>query len=165
MLLEYGQVECLAAKEKYSIMIDKLQVMEVIHQALDGTDKYLVDLKITTDNRIYVFIDGDSGIIIDDCVDLSRQIEGSLDREVEDFKLNVASAGLDSPLKLTRQYKKNVGQTLSVTTMTGEKHEGELMDADDEKIVLHIRAKKKCDDVDMTFAYKDIKTAKIVVKF
>lgn len=139
--------------------------MEVIHQALEGTDKYLVDLKITTDNRIFVSIDGDTGIIIDDCVELSRKIEGSLDRDSEDFELNVASAGLDSPLKLTRQYKKNIGQILAVTTMTGDKHEGRLTEADDEKIVLHVRGKKKSDDVDLTFPYKDIKTAKIVVIF
>ena len=74
-------------------MIDKLQVLSVIDTALAGTDKFLVDLKISSDNRINVAIDGDNGITIDDCIDLSRKIESSLDRDVEDFELNVASAG------------------------------------------------------------------------
>ena len=77
---------------KDKTMIDKLHILDVITSSLDGTDKYLVDLKITADNRIYVSIDGDNGILIDDCVDLSRKIENSLNRDEEDFELNVASA-------------------------------------------------------------------------
>ena len=74
-------------------MIDKLHVLDIIHSHLQGSDKFLVDLKITSDNRIFVSIDGDEGVLIDDCVALSRAIENSLDRDAEDFELNVASAG------------------------------------------------------------------------
>ncbi len=146
-------------------MIDKLHVLNIIQTALEGTDKYLVDLKITTDNRIFVAIDGDNGIVIDDCVELSRTIETSLNREEEDFELNVASAGLDSPLKLPRQYKRNVGRELTLDTFDGDHAEGRLVEADDEQITLKRLGKKHADEAPMHFAYRDIKTAKIVIKF
>lgn len=162
LLLRYRFVEQQKRKTK---MIDKLHVLSVIDDALSGTDKFLVDLKISTDNRINVAIDGDNGIIIDDCVELSRAIENSLDRDAEDFELNVASAGLDSPLKLKRQYKKNVGQELSVTTFDGEHVEGRLVEADDEQITIKQAGRKNAPAEPMHFAYGDIKTAKIIVKF
>jgi len=146
-------------------MIDKLHVLNVIKTALEGSDKYLVDLKITTDNRIFVAIDGDNGIIIDDCVELSRTIEANLNRDEEDFELNVASAGLDSPLRLPRQYKKNIGRELTVDTFDGDHAEGRLVDADDEQITLKRPGKKHANEEPLHFAYRDIKTAKIIIKF
>ncbi len=146
-------------------MIDKMHVLSVIDEALAGSDKFLVDLKISTDNRINVAIDGDNGITIDDCIALSRTIENSLDRDKEDFELNVASAGLDSPLKLKRQYRKNVGQELAVTTFDGESVTGRLVEADEEHITLKPAGKKKAPAEPVTFDYKDIKTAKIVINF
>lgn len=146
-------------------MIDKLHVLNVIDETLSGSDKFLVDLKISTDNRINVAIDGDNGITIDDCIELSRAIEGSLDRDEEDFELNVASAGLDSPLKLKRQYKKNVGQDLTVTTFEGKTVEGKLVEADDEQITLQPEGNRKFKPEPVKFGYADIKTAKIVIKF
>lgn len=146
-------------------MIDKLQILEVIDRELSGSDKFLVDLKISTDNRINVSIDGDNGITIDDCIALSRAIENSLDRDAEDFELNVASAGADSPLKLKRQYKKNIGRELSVTTFDGGYMEGRLVDADEEKIVLKLAGKKNSANEPVEFAYPDIKTAKVIIKF
>ena len=123
------------------------------------------NLKISTDNRINVAIDGDNGITIDDCIELSRTIEGSLDRDAEDFELNVASAGLDSPLKLKRQYKKNVGRDLTVTTFEGETTEGQLVEADDEHITLQPQGNRKSQPKPVQYAYSDIKTAKIVIHF
>jgi ribosome maturation factor RimP len=146
-------------------MIDKLHVLSIIDSTLSGSDKFLVDLKISTDNRINVAIDGDNGITIDDCIELSRAIENSLDRDVEDFELNVASAGLDSPLKLKRQYKKNIGQDLSVTTFDSETFEGRLIDADDERIILKLPGRKNMHAEPVKLAYPDIKTAKIIIHF
>ena len=150
-------------------MIDKVEILDLIREVLDGTDKFLVDLHVSKDNRINVSIDGDNGINIDDCIELSRHIEGNLDREKEDFELNVASAGLDSPLKLLRQYKKNVGRSLKVETMVGEVKEGVLMEATDEKIVLKLELtkKQKKEGVSDAFEcqYEQIKIAKIVIKF
>lgn len=150
-------------------MIDKVEILDLIREVLDGTDKFLVDLHVSKDNRINVSIDGDNGINIDDCIELSRHIEGNLDREKEDFELNVASAGLESPLKLLRQYKKNVGRSLKVETMDGEVKEGVLMEATDEKIVLKLELtkKQKKEGVSDAFEcqYEQIKIAKIVIKF
>lgn len=146
-------------------MIDKLHVLNVIDTALSGTEKFLVDLKISTDNRINVAIDGDNGITIDDCIELSRTIENSLDRDVEDFELNVASAGLDSPLKLKRQYRKNIGRDLTVSTFDGETLEGTLVDSDDEKITIKLPGKKNAKAEPIQIAHTDIKTAKIIIKF
>ena len=85
-------------------MIDKFKVLDIVKDVLEGSDKYLVNMKITPDNRIFVDIDGDNGINIEDCIEVSRAIENSLNRDEEDFELNVSSAGADSPLKMPRQY-------------------------------------------------------------
>jgi len=146
-------------------MIDKLYVLDVIDKSLSGTDKFLVDLKISADNRINVAIDGDNGITIDDCIELSRAIENSLDRDEEDFELNVASAGLDSPLKMKRQYKKNIGRDLTVVTFEGDSFEGQLITADDENISLKLPGKKNAALEPVTIPYSEINTAKIVIKF
>jgi ribosome maturation factor RimP len=146
-------------------MIDKMHVLNVIDEALAGSDKFLVDLKISTDNRINVAIDGDNGITIDDCIALSRTIENSLDRDEEDFELNVASAGLDSPLKLKRQYRKNIGQDLAVTTFDGESVTGRLTEADEEHIVVKPAGSRKAPAEPVSIAYGDIKTAKVVIHF
>jgi len=150
-------------------MIDKVGILDLVCCFLEGTDKFLVDLHVSKDNRINVSIDGDNGINIDDCIELSRYIESHLDRDVEDFELNVASAGLDTPLKLLRQYKKNVGRSLRVELMTGEIKEGVLVEATDDKIALELDLpkKQKKEGVSSGFEcpYSEIKTAKIVIKF
>ncbi len=162
LLLHYPQQQ---KEPNTTVMIDKLHVLNVIDTALAGSNKFLVDLKISTDNRINVAIDGDNGITIDDCIELSRAIEGSLDRDEEDFELNVASAGLDSPLKLKRQYRKNIGRELSVTTFDGENVTGRLTEADETHIVVQPAGKKKAPAEPVSFEYSDIKTAKIVINF
>ncbi|MBR0072249.1 MAG: ribosome assembly cofactor RimP [Bacteroidales bacterium] len=151
--------------------MDKVTVLGLIKDKLEGTDKFLVDLRISNDNRINVAIDGDNGITIDDCVELSRYIEKSLNRDEEDFELNVASAGLDSPLKLHRQYVKNIGRFLAITTNDGEKTTGKLMQVSDNEVTIlpdNLPRKKKQDpeeDNTKTIAFNDIQTAKIIVKF
>lgn len=146
-------------------MIEKIKILELINNALEGSDKFLVNLKITPDNRIFVDIDGDNGVTIDDCIELNRTIEGQLDRDEEDFELNVGSAGADMPLKLTRQYRKNVGRELEVVMVDGEKAEGILEDASDEGIVLRTKGTKKQAPETLHLAYRDIKSARVAIKF
>ena len=122
-------------------------------------------MKITPDNRIFVDIDGDNGITIDDCIELSRLIENSLDREEEDFELNVSSAGADSPLKMPRQYKRHIGRNLSVDALDGSHVEGTLAEADDDHFTIHIKGTKKEAPKDYTFAYTDVATVKVVLEF
>lgn len=147
------------------VMIEKIKILELINNALEGSDKFLVNLKITPDNRIFVDIDGDNGVTIDDCIELNRTIEGQLDRDEEDFELNVGSAGADMPLKLTRQYRKNVGRELEVVMVDGEKAEGILEDASDEGIVLRTKGTKKQAPETLHLAYRDIKSARVAIKF
>ena len=146
-------------------MIEKIKILELVGNALEGSDKYLVNLKITPDNRIFVDIDGDNGVTIDDCIELSRAIEGQLDRDEEDFELNVGSAGADMPLKLPRQYRRHIGRDLEVTTFDGEKITAELTATDDEGITLRTHATKKTPAEENHLAYKDIKVAKVVITF
>jgi ribosome maturation factor RimP len=146
-------------------MIDKFKVLDIVKDALEGTEKYLINMRITPDNRIYVDIDGDNGITIDDCIELSRTIENSLNREEEDFELNVSSAGADAPLKMPRQYRRHIGREVSVETFDNGTVEGTLTSADDNQFVIHIKGTKQVAPKDLTFAYTDIKSAKVVLKF
>ena len=146
-------------------MIEKIKILELINQALEGSDKFLVSLKITPDNRIYVDIDGDNGVTIDDCITLSRAIESQLDRDEEDFALDVSSAGADQPLKLTRQYLKNIGREVEAVTFDGEKTVGELTEADEEHITLRTAGSKKQAPQELTLKRSDVKSVKVVIKF
>ncbi|MEA4966555.1 MAG: ribosome assembly cofactor RimP [Bacteroidaceae bacterium] len=148
-------------------MIDKEKVQSVVNQELEGADLFLVDLKIGKDNKISVFIDGDNGVTIQNCIDLSRKIESNFDREVEDFELSVFSSGVGEPLKLNRQYKKNIGRNIEViTNEEGEKIVGELLMVDEEKIVVKVQPKKKKDPiVEKEILIDNIKESKIIILF
>ncbi len=146
-------------------MIDKFKVLDTVKDVLEGSDKYLVNMKITPDNRIFVDIDGDNGINIDDCIEVSRAIENSLNRDEEDFELNVSSAGADSPLKMPRQYRRHVGRELSVEPFDGEKVEGRLTEAGDTQFTIKTKGTKKEAPKELTFAYEDVKTARVIIQF
>ena len=146
-------------------MIDKIKIIDIVHEVLDGSDKFLVNVKITPDNRIYVDIDGDNGITIDDCIELSRAIESKLNRDDEDFALDVSSAGADAPLKLTRQYIKNVGRQLEIDLQDASHLEGTLLEADNEKIVLKTKGTKKQPPKTLTLPYSDIRMARVIIQF
>jgi ribosome maturation factor RimP len=99
-------------------------------------------LTITEANKIIVTLDGDNGVQLQDCIDVSRSIEPNLDREEQDFSLEVASVGVGSPLKLVRQYKKNVERMLIVKLQDSTIIEAKLTDANDEQIVLSWEARE-----------------------
>lgn len=147
-------------------MIDKEVVLGIIKEKLDGSDLFLVDLRIGKDNKISVFIDGDNGVKIQDCIDLSRAIEGNLDREVEDFELSVYSSGIGEPLLLKRQYTKNIGRNIAITTNNDERFEGELVKVDEEKILVRLLPKRKKDlVVEKEIMFDNIKEGKIIILF
>ena len=147
------------------LMIDKFKVLDIVKDVLEGSDKYLVNMKITPDNRIFVDLDGDNGINIDDCIEVSRAIENSLNRDEEDFELNVSSAGADSPLKMPRQYRRHVGRELSVEPFEGAKVEGILTEAGDSQFTIKTKGSKKEPSQELTFAYEDVKTARVIIRF
>ncbi len=151
----------------------KDKVTELLNKALQENDSlFLIDFSITLDNKIKVVLDGDAGVTLKDCMAISRAIEHNLDREEEDFALEVASAGATSPLVLPRQYKKNLGKKLEVKT-TGENIEGVLTEAAEDRIVLEWKARepkpvgkgKITVQKRQEIAISDIKEAKVVLKF
>lgn len=109
-------------------MILKERIIELINEKINGTHLFLIDAKVLPGNRIEVFIDGDNGLGINDCVDLSRHIEKSLDREVEDFSLEVSSPGATLPLKLSRQYIKHIGRDFELKLNDGSTLTGTLIE-------------------------------------
>lgn len=148
-------------------MIDKERVHDVVNQELENTDLFLIDIKIGKDNKISVIIDGDNGVTIQNCIDLSRQIEKNFDREVEDFELSVMSAGIGEPLKLIRQYKKNFGKSIEILIKeNSEKIVGELIGVDDEKVIVKIQPKKKKEPIiEREILIDNIKESKIIILF
>ncbi len=149
------------------------KVIELLQAGLDEKPSiFLIDLTITDAFKVIVTIDGDNGVTLQDCIDVSRSIEHNLDREEQDFSLEVASAGVSSPLKHLRQYKKNVGRTLIVKLAT-ETIEAKLLEATDDKIVLTWEAReskkigkgKETVQKQQEIPYTDIKEAIVTVNF
>lgn len=155
-------------------MAFKEKVKELINQAMaEHTDLFLIDYTISTDYKISITIDGDQGVTLQDCIDVSRIIEHSLDREEQDFSLEVASAGATSPLKLPRQFKKNIGRKLKVVTLSQEKYEATIVDADDTQIFLEWKSRetkpvgkgKVTVEKKEAVAYDQIKEAIVIITF
>jgi ribosome maturation factor RimP len=114
----------------------KEKVKQLLDEGLaEYPDLFLIDLTITDANKIIVTLDGDNGVQLQDCINISRAIEHNLDREDVDFGLEVASAGVSASLKQVRQYRKNIGRTLNVKTKT-QTIEAKLVDVSDEDITL-----------------------------
>ena len=155
-------------------MTFKNKVQELLDVALaERPELFLVDLSINEANKISINLDGDQGVNLQDCIDISRTIENNLDREEQDFSLEVASAGVSSPLKFVRQYKKNIGRTLRVKTSSSEDLEAKLVAADEEKISLEWQARepkkigkgKETVQKKVDILYEDIKEAIVIVSF
>ena len=154
-------------------MTFKEKVNQLLTEGLEEKPSiFLIDLTITESFKIIVTIDGDNGVVLQDCIDISRAIEHNLDREEQDFSLEVASAGVSSPLKHLRQYKKNIGRTLEVKTNT-ETIEAVLTDATDENIVLEWEARepkkigkgKETVQKRVEIPYSEIKEAIVIITF
>lgn len=152
----------------------KTRVEELLNNFLqERIDLFLVDLKISTTNDITIIIDGDNGVSVQDCLDASRAIEFNMNREEEDFSLQVMSAGLGEPLALQRQYQKNIGREVEVLLNDATKIQGELATVADDKITLILRYRKLKDigkgkvdvEEEKDIFYTDIKKTLIVIKF
>lgn len=125
-------------------MIDKTALEKVIVDAMSGSDMFLVSTDVSTDNRIVVEIEKHHGsITIDDCVTINNAIEANFDRDVEDYELEVGSAGLTSPFKVRAQYDKNIGNMVEVLTKDGRKLRGTLKNANDDCFTIIISKKVK----------------------
>ncbi len=138
----------------------------------ENNSLFLISLDVNSANHIKVVIDGDEGVSVNDCIMVSRAIEHNLDRDEEDFSLEVTSAGVSEPLLMPRQYKKNVGRKLKVKT-ADDKFEGELMAADENEIKLSWKARepkpvgkgKVTVEKEAVLPYSDIVEAKVKITF
>jgi ribosome maturation factor RimP len=154
-------------------LITKENIEELAKKHLENTALYLTGIKISPTNAVSVSIDGDDGVKISDCVALSRFIESSLDRDAEDFSLDVSSHGAASPLVLPRQYKKHLGREFEVKTLDGTKADGKLIQFNDAGIVLEFSTREnkplgkgKITVIkQQTITYNQIKESKIKLKF
>ena len=146
-------------------MIEKKTVCQIVEEWLEGKDYFLVEVTVSPDDKIVVEIDHAEGVWIEDCVELSRYIESKLNREEEDYELEVGSAGIGQPFKVLQQYYNHIGLEVEVLTKGGRKLSGVLKDADEEKFVVTVQKKVKPEgakrpqlvEEDETFTYDDIK--------
>ncbi len=154
-------------------MITIQQIESLILDKLESDGVFVVDLSVSSSNRISVTLDSEKGIPISYCIDISRLIEHNLDREKEDFALEVSTAGLDQPLKLPRQYKKNIGREVDVITKEEKNITGKLTEVIDtgftveteEKVKIEGKKKKESRVTPHIFNFEDVKSVKIVVSF
>ena len=154
-------------------MIEKDIVYQLVKEGLADTDCFIVDVRVKPENVIVVEIDNQEGVDIDRCVHLHRFIEAHLDRDVEDYELEVGSAGITSPFKVIEQYRKNIGNEVEVLTRAGIKLDGILKDVSDDRFVVTVTKKVKTKtskrkvevEEDLTFGYDEIKYTKYLIRF
>jgi len=155
-------------------MIQESKVRELVHSRIEGSGLFLVDVVMGKSSDIRVLVDSMEGVKIEECVELSRWLTAELDKEDDNYSLEVSSPGLSAPLVLKQQYEKNLGRSVEVVFLDGKKKKGALKAVDDDGITLEVtekmvsggsQKKKKNVVVSKTFAFKDIKSTKVVVEF
>ena len=154
-------------------MIEKSTVSQIVNDWLEGKEYFVVDVNVSPDDKILVEIDHAEGVWIEDCVELSRYIESKLNREEEDYELEVGSAGIGQPFKVLQQYYIHLGCDVEVLTKGGIKYTGVLKDVNEERFVVTVQKKvkeageksPKLVDEDLCFTYDEIKYTKYLISF
>ena len=154
-------------------MIEKAVVTQFAEEHLQTSNNYLVDVTIKPGNLIVVEIDNDDSVSIDDCVALSQYIEAHLDRDVEDYELEVGSAGITSPFKVLRQYQKNVGNEVEMLLKSGTKKVGVLTAVDLTGATISVEKKVKPEGAkrpvmvteEEKYPFEEIKYTKYLIRF
>lgn len=148
------------------------KINDLIEAALrDRTDLFLIECTISSDHHIRILLDGDQGVNLKTCIEISRSIEHNLDRETEDFSLEVASAGVGNPLQNRRQYTKNIGRKLRVERDSETTLEGVLTAATETDFTLEWKQRepkpvgkgKQTVIKKEILSYQEIKSAKVLV--
>lgn len=140
-------------------MLTPEQIREIAEKQLEGTDLFVIGVKISPANEIELLIDSDTSVSIDRCVTVSRAVEAALEEVTDDFALMVASAGIGQPLKVFRQYKKLIGKPVEVILKDGVKIIAELRDASPESVTLAysekvaVEGKKRKEEVETVKTY------------
>lgn len=141
-------------------MIDGKKIELLANEYLQNKDIFLVSVKVSKDNVVVVCIDGDNGVNVDDCVELSRYIESKVDRDIEDYELTVTSFGLEQYFTMQRQYKKNVGENIEVVTTDNEKINGILKAVNEDAITLENKKKQE----DIVIGFDNINKSRVLIK-
>ncbi len=153
-------------------MINKEKILSLVNEKLEE-NMFLVDVSVNTANVIHVEIDSFTGLSIDQCVAISRHIEASLDRETEDFELQVSSPGAGQPFKVNEQYRKNLGRELEVTLAGGSVLKGLLAEATESSIVVETSVKEKPEGSSRKLlvtkkqqvSFEEIEKARVIISF
>ncbi len=155
-------------------MTFKEKVKDLLNKALEeNLQLFLIDLDFSETNKISVVIDGDSGVNLQDCININKFLDSGLEGEEVEYSIEVASAGLSSPLKLVRQYIKNIGRTLKIKTISQGDFEATLADANEENATLtwstrepkEIGKGKVTVHKSITIPYTEIKEAIVIISF
>ena len=154
-------------------MITIEKIRDLVEAKIAESANFIVEISIKPGNKIRILLDDDKGITINDCIAMSKYVESSLDRESEDFELNVMSAGLTEPLKVMRQYVKNIGNQVEVLTKENKKMTGKLLSVEDSGILIETRVKEKTEGKKgkqliintINLSFNQIKETKIVISF
>lgn len=154
-------------------MISKEQIEQVITPKLEQDGLFLVEIAVSPSDQIVVLVDSNEGVTIEKCIELSRLIESSLDRDKEDFELEVSSPGLGEPLKVFNQYSKNIGRDVEVVLKNGKKFVGKMVSLSTngidvecaEKVVVDGKKRKQLITQCNHYQFDEIKSTKIVVTF
>ncbi|MDD4712503.1 MAG: ribosome assembly cofactor RimP [Bacteroidales bacterium] len=155
-------------------MVQKDLVIQIVEEWMENTSFFLVDVKINPENEIFIEFESESDDVnIDECVDLSKFVESRLDRDQEDFALEVGSAGLGQPFKVLKQYLIHIGDEVEIITKAGKKVSGVLKSADENGFILTENRKVKLEnskkvmkmDVDETYQHADVKSVKYLIRF
>jgi ribosome maturation factor RimP len=147
-------------------MIEKQKIQGLVEVFIKGTGLFLVAVKVSSSNRITVLADKKEGITIDECAGIHRQIEKNLDREAEDFELQVSSPGLDLPFGVIEQYFKNEGKKVEVVDNEGSKYAGKLKNVTEGGFELEteVRIKGKTKELkDISFNFDQIKSTRVIL--
>ena len=140
-------------------MITTESIKELVAQHIEGGDIFLVEVVVKPGNAITVHVDRSEGISIDECVKISRFLNESLDRDEEDYSLEVSSPGLGGAFRVKQQYEKNLGRDIEVLYTDGIKVKGKLVSVAEKGIVLTV------DGDDEEIGFEEIKTAKAIISF
>lgn len=153
-------------------MIDKEKILRLAEEKLDE-GQFIVELTVSATNVINITIDGMDGVTINKCVEVSRNVEHNLDREAEDFELQVMSAGLGQPFKIHRQFVKNENQEIEVLMTDGTKLVGKMINVSEQGFDLEVTKKEKVEGEKSKklvtrvhpYRFEEIKEAKNIIKF
>jgi ribosome maturation factor RimP len=146
-------------------MINAEHISSLVNAGLKDTGLFLVEAEVKKGNHIRVYIDSLNGVTIEECAEVSKIIESGLDREKEDFDLEVSSPGLNAPFKVLPQYFKNIGRDVEVTMHEGNKLSGKLLSSDKLGIILEVRDYTKGKTRNEYISFSDIKATRVIINF